>query len=58
MFKLLAVALVLAGAYAGCLLVGLVLQERAVGEKLAQENAHPASSVAESPRPLTPETER
>lgn len=56
MFKVLAVVLVVGGAFVASRFVGAVLENRAIAEHAAQERAHPARSLAESPPPLTPET--
>jgi hypothetical protein len=56
MFKVLAVVLVVGGAFVASRFVGAVLENRAIAEHAAQERTHPARSLAESPLPLTPET--
>lgn len=56
MLRLLAVVLVIGGAYAASQFVGAVLEKRAIAEHAAMERADPARSIAAAPTSLTPET--
>jgi len=58
MLRLLAVVLVVGGAFAASQFVGAVLESRAIAEHAADERDNPAASVADAPRSLTPETRR
>lgn len=58
MLRLLAVVLVIGGAFAASQFVGAVLEGRAIAEHAADERDNPAPAVAEAPRSLTPETPR
>ena len=56
MLRLLAVVLVIGGAFVASLFVGSVLEQRAIAEREAIVRDQPAG-LATAPPPLTPETE-
>ena len=56
MLRLLAVALVIGGAFVACAFAGAVLQNRAQARHAVEEHANPA--VAVTPPSLFPETRR
>ncbi len=56
MLRLLAVVVIICGAFAASQFVGAVLEGRAVAERAALERDNPASSLATAPSFLTPET--
>ena len=55
LFRLLAVVLVIGGAFVASLFVGTVLEKRAIAEREAIVRIQPAG-LAEAPPSLTPET--
>ena len=55
MLRLLAVVLVIGGAFVASLLIGSVLEHRAIAERAARVQNEPAAGLAVAPLSLTPE---
>ena len=55
MLRLLAVVLVIGGAFVASLLLGSVLEHRAIAERAARVQNESAAGLAVAPLPVTPE---